>query len=110
MALNMIDSLPRPEKLPNLHYWNLPEDSYTANDSTYLLRASDRYFVGIRPDFTFEVREDLRLEKDGPTLVHAIQGLHDSRIILPRRVDHRPAVELLEQRYDRFRQAQSGVE
>jgi putative restriction endonuclease len=73
-------------------------------------KAFDRYFIGIRPDFTLEVREDLRREKDGPTLLHAIQGLHDSRIILPRRVDHRPAVELLEQRYARFRQAQFGVE
>ena len=71
--------------------------------------AFDRYFIGIRPDFTLEVREDLRHEKDGPTLQHAIQGLHDSRIILPRRVDYRPGVELLEQRYKRFRQAQSGV-
>ena len=61
--------------------------------------AFDRYFIGIRPDFTLEVREDLRREKDGPTLVHAIQALHGSRIILPRRVDYRPVVELLEQRY-----------
>ena len=72
--------------------------------------AFDRYFIGIRPDFTLEVREDLRHEKDGPTLVHAIQGLHDSRIILPRRVDYRPGVELLEQRYERFRQAQSRMD
>jgi putative restriction endonuclease len=71
--------------------------------------AFDRYFIGIRPDFTLEVREDLRHEEDGPTLLHAIQGLHDSRIILPRRIDYRPGVELLEQRYERFRQAQSGV-
>jgi putative restriction endonuclease len=71
--------------------------------------AFDRYFIGIRPDFTLEVREDLRHEQDGPTLLHAIQGLHDSRIVLPRRVDHRPAVELLEQRYERFREAQSRV-
>jgi len=70
--------------------------------------AFDRYFIVIRPDFTLEVREDLRREKDGPTLVHAIQALHGSRIILPRRVDYRPAVELLEQRYERFRHAQSG--
>ena len=71
--------------------------------------AFDRYFIGIRPDFTLEVREDLRREKDGPTLVHAIQALHGSRIILPRRVDYRPAVELLEQRYERFQKAQAGL-
>jgi putative restriction endonuclease len=39
--------------------------------------AYDRYFIGIRPDFTLEVREDIRHEEDGPTLLHAIQGLHD---------------------------------
>jgi putative restriction endonuclease len=72
--------------------------------------AFDRYFIGVRTDFTLEVREDLRHEQDGPTLVHAIQRLHGSRIMLPRRVDDRPGVELLEQRYERFRQAQFGVE
>ena len=71
--------------------------------------AFDRYFIGIRPDFRLEVREDLRHEQDGPTLVHAIQALHGSKIILPRRVDYRPGVELLEQRYERFQKAQSGV-
>jgi putative restriction endonuclease len=57
------------------------------------------------------VREDLRRERDGPTLVHAIQALHGSRILLPRRTEHRPARELLAVRYERFRQAAStGVE
>lgn len=67
--------------------------------------AFDRYFIGLRPDFTIEVREDLRRERDGPTLVHAIQGLHGTRIVLPRRLDDRPARELLELRHERFRQA-----
>ncbi len=72
--------------------------------------AFDRYFIGLRPDFTIEVREDLRRERDGPTLVHAIQGLHGSRIVLPRRAEHRPAAELLAVRYERFRQTtRSGV-
>jgi putative restriction endonuclease len=39
--------------------------------------AFDRYFIGLRPEFTIEVREDLLVEHDGPTLVHAIQGLHN---------------------------------
>lgn len=67
--------------------------------------AFDRYFIGLRPDFTIEVREDLRRERDGPTLVHAIQALHDSRIVLPRKLEYRPARDLLEIRYERFRQA-----
>jgi putative restriction endonuclease len=71
----------------------------------------DRYFVGLRPDFTIEVRKDLLVEHDGPTLVHAIQGLHDCRIVLPRRTEFQPARNLIEMRYDRFRQAaQSAIE
>lgn len=72
--------------------------------------AFDRYFIGLRPDFTIEVREDLRRERDGPTLLHAIQGLHDSQIVLPRRTEYRPARDLLEVRYRRFRQATQGRE
>lgn len=73
--------------------------------------AFDRYFIGLRPDFTIEVREDLRRERDGPTLVHAIQALHDSRIVLPRKLEYQPARDLLEMRHERFRQAaDSGVE
>jgi putative restriction endonuclease len=70
--------------------------------------AFDRYFIGLRPDFTLEVREDLRRERDGPTLLHAIQGLHDRRIELPRRAEYRPARDLLEIRYQRFREATEG--
>lgn len=71
--------------------------------------AFDRYFIGVRPDCTMEVREDLRRERDGPTLAHAIQALHGTRIALPRRLDARPAQALLEVRYERFRQAASIV-
>lgn len=70
--------------------------------------AFDRYFIGLRPDFTIEVREDLLQERDGPTLVHAIQALHQSRIVLPKRHEFRPGQELLEIRYERFRQAVRG--
>ncbi len=66
--------------------------------------AFDRYFIGVRPDYTIEVRADILREKDGPTLRHAIQGLHDVRILLPTRRELRPAQELLELRYERFRQ------
>lgn len=66
--------------------------------------------LGQKPAYNHRRSRTSRREKDGPTLLHAIQGLHDSRIILPRRVDHRPAVELLEQRYDRFQKAQFRLE
>ena len=64
--------------------------------------AFDRFFLGVRPDYVIEIRPDLLAETDGPTLRHAIQGLHGQRIILPRRQEHRPSVELLSTRYDRF--------
>lgn len=67
--------------------------------------AFDRYFIGIRPDFTIEVRSDLLREHDGPTLRHAIQALHDQPIQLPRRREQRPEERLVEERYRRFRSA-----
>ena len=70
--------------------------------------AFDRYFLGLRPDYVLEVRPDILKERDGPTLVHTIQALHGSRIILPRRSDLRPAQDLLEIRYERFRRGASG--
>lgn len=69
--------------------------------------AFDRYFLGLRPDYVLEVRPDILQEDDGPTLVHAIQALHGTRIIVPRRRDLQPARELVEIRYQHFRQ--SGV-
>lgn len=64
--------------------------------------AFDRYFVGLRPDYVLEVRQDILQEHDGPTLVHAIQALHGTRIIVPRQANLRPAPELVELRYRRF--------
>jgi putative restriction endonuclease len=66
--------------------------------------AFDRYFLGLRPDYVLEVRRDILEEHDGPTLVHAIQALHGTRIIVPRQPDLQPARELVEIRYQRFRQ------
>jgi hypothetical protein len=42
-------------------------------------------------------------EHDGPTLQHALQGLHHESILLPRRKTEQPSKELLEERYERFR-------
>ena len=67
--------------------------------------AFDKYFIGIRPDCVIEVRDDLLHEKDGPTLAHAIQGLHGKPIELPRLLEHKPSSQSLEMRYELFRQA-----
>jgi len=67
--------------------------------------AFDRQFLGLRPDYVIEVRPDILKEHDGPTLVHAIQALDGSRIVLPGTASLRPDRELLEMRYARFREA-----
>lgn len=67
--------------------------------------AFDKYFIGIRPDLVIEVRPDLLHEQDGPTLRHAIQGIHLKKLVPPRFRDHHPDVRCLEMRYELFRQA-----
>lgn len=67
--------------------------------------AFDGYLMGIRPDLTVEVRQDVLDEVDGPTLVHALQGVHGGRIIVPHREDLRPDAEYLDERYRVFRAA-----
>ncbi|MBI2822534.1 MAG: HNH endonuclease [Acidobacteria bacterium] len=66
--------------------------------------AFDRSFLGLRPDYVIEVRLDILREHDGPTLVHAIQGLHGARIFLPTPPELRPARDLVEICYEQFRQ------
>jgi putative restriction endonuclease len=64
--------------------------------------AFDHGFLGVRPDYRIEVRPDLLLETDGPSLEHGIQGLQGSTILLPSRPALRPSPERLASRYDRF--------
>ena len=64
--------------------------------------AFDRFFLAVRPDKTIIVRSDVLEESDGPTLQHAIQGLHGQSILIPRRPEEQPAEEFLERRFERF--------
>ncbi len=68
-------------------------------------RAFDAQVLGIRPDYIVEVRRDVREERDGPTLRHALQGLHRAQLILPRQRAAWPDRELLEERFERFLRA-----
>ena len=68
-------------------------------------RAFDAHVLGLRPDYKIEIRSDVLVEKDGPTLLHALQGLHGELIALPGHRAERPSLELLEERYERFRAA-----
>ena len=67
--------------------------------------AFDRYFIGIRPDYTVEVRHSILEETDGPMLRHGLQGVHNQRIWTPRSAERKPDPDLLERRYERFRKA-----
>lgn len=68
-------------------------------------RAFDRYFIGVTPDYTIEVRPDLLEEKDGPTLVYGLQALHGQRLYVPRDKKLRPDRDLLALRHKAFRAA-----
>lgn len=68
-------------------------------------RAYDNTVLGIRPDYVIEIRRDVLVEKDGPTLLHSLQGLHEAKMALPRNQAAWPRQDLLEERYTRFRAA-----
>ena len=66
-------------------------------------RSFDKNVLTVRPDYVIEVRRDVREERDGPTLIHALQGLHGEKLALPRQRTAWPDRELLADRYERFR-------
>lgn len=68
-------------------------------------KAFDANILGITPAFGIEIRPDVLEEHDGPTLKHALQGLHGETLTLPKRRAERPQADLLEERYEEFRAA-----
>lgn len=68
-------------------------------------RAFDAQVLGIRPDYVLEIRRDVLEEQDGPTLRHSLQGIHQTKLVVPRQLASRPDPELLEERYSRFQAA-----
>lgn len=67
--------------------------------------AFDRNILGIRPDFIVEVRMDILQEKDGPMLLHGLQGFQGKTILRPSSRALWPRVDFLAERYEEFRQA-----
>ena len=65
--------------------------------------AFDSYMIGVTPDYIIHVRQDILDESDGPVLRHGLQGLNESKIILPSSRAHWPDRGFLERRWDRFR-------
>ena len=67
--------------------------------------AFDRNILGIRPDFIVEVRRDILREKDGPMLLHGLQGFQGKTILHPSSRALWPRADFLAERYEEFRQA-----
>ena len=67
--------------------------------------AYDNDLIGVSPDYTVHVRRDVREETDGPMLLHGLQELHESRVVLPNRQEDHPDRDRLAWRYERFRAA-----
>lgn len=67
--------------------------------------AFDRMFLGIRPDFTVEVRREVLEHPDDSPMRRGLLDIHDTTIAVPRRDRDRPDPLLLAVRLERFRQA-----
>jgi putative restriction endonuclease len=65
--------------------------------------AFDHQILGIRPDLTIHVRQDILEEVDGWMLKGGIQGVHDTKLsVIPRMRSERPSQPRLEERYANF--------
>ncbi len=67
--------------------------------------AFDNDFLGVNADLRVQIRPDLLTETDGPTLRHALQELHNSKLVLPRQRAAHPDRDLLAERFERFSKA-----
>ena len=66
--------------------------------------AFDANILGIRPDYTVDLRLDVLEETDGPMLKHGLQEFHGKRLrVVPSAARLRPNREFLEERYALFR-------
>lgn len=65
--------------------------------------AFDSEILGVRPDLTLHVRQDVLLERDGPMLRHGLQEMHNHKLMkLPTQRAARPDRSRLEERYEHF--------
>ena len=68
--------------------------------------AYDANILGIRPDLTVHIREDVLEDTDGPMLLHGLQEHHDKALmVVPKRRGDRPEPGRLESRYAAFLEA-----
>lgn len=67
--------------------------------------AFDTNILGVRPDLSVHIRQDILDEIDGPMLTHGLQGMHNARVIGPPSRAARPDPFRLEERYSEFLEA-----
>jgi putative restriction endonuclease len=67
--------------------------------------AFDAHIIGVTPDYQNEVREDVLIEKDGPMLLHGLQGFHGATLRTPRSELLKPNRDFLAERYDLFKRS-----
>jgi putative restriction endonuclease len=67
--------------------------------------AFDSFIIGITPDYIVKVRSDVLDEHDGPMLLHGLKELSGQKIVLPRSQNLFPSPELLDKKFQQFRQA-----
>lgn len=71
--------------------------------------AFDTNILGVDPDYRIAIREEVLATIDGPTLQHALKGMHGERLgQVPTARSERPDRELLDERYQRFLAAPGG--
>jgi putative restriction endonuclease len=61
--------------------------------------AYDQNVLSVDPRYRVVIAPEVRLEKDGPMLLHGIQEMHDQPISLPTRTKERPDRTLLAERH-----------
>lgn len=65
--------------------------------------AYDSSILGIRPDLTLHIRQDILEERDGPMLQHGLQEMHNHSLMkIPKTKAARPDPVRLEERYADF--------
>ena len=67
--------------------------------------AYDRNILGVSPDYTVKIRDDILQEHDGPMLRHGLQELEGSSLILPSDIKNWPDKERLALRFEGFMSA-----
>lgn len=66
--------------------------------------AFDQNILGVTPDYTIDIRDDVLREHDGPMLKHGLQEMKGVTLWTPRLAEFKPNRDFLDIRYQAFRQ------